>query len=439
MGNLCAIFHTRFKHLINIIPSARKAQLLDYILLGWQTSTYTLRNSDKKWFMKPYSEIVSDTGIPKSTLMRYIKELADDGFIVRRQALYSRNQENKGFEVKKGAYIHVTDKLLVLLKSQTSTATPKPPEETISEKPVEKAAKSLNLTPASASIAPVICTNFTNNENIDPLKMRGLYIRDLYSSLLNNTISFKNKLQSVDKSVSARLQQQFETIRQFLEEEIQEEIPLEAKKLVLATFFNLSFEHQKSLSSPKQVAAEYLFALANVDFYMPEVKTFAHRNNILAKLIREDGWKTPKGFYKYCYLGSEFQNSATRQETIFQEKLARELLGITCPKERFAIQARLEAAFAEETHCVADIPVASKNPSSAEVKALKTALELLRQEIFHEGEYLARLESMPDREDFAVQNMREATQKRLETFYKQQITMESQLDRLEGNDFALCA
>ncbi|HAU0935450.1 TPA: helix-turn-helix domain-containing protein, partial [Legionella pneumophila] len=127
MGNLCSIFHMRFKQLMKVIPSARKAQLVDYILLGWQTSTYTLKNSDHKWFMKPYAEIVEDTGIPKSTLERYIKELHDEGFIERRQALYSRTKEHGGFEVKKGTYIHITDKLLKLimpsdLVSETSPA-----------------------------------------------------------------------------------------------------------------------------------------------------------------------------------------------------------------------------------------------------------------------------------------------------------------------------
>src|SRR5690606_25118062 len=116
MGNLCSIFHMRFKSLMKVIPSARKAQLVDYILLGWQTSTYTLKNSDRKWFMKPYAEIVEDTGIPKSTLERYIKELVEEGFIERRQALYSRTKEQGGFEVKKGNYIHITDKLLTLIK-----------------------------------------------------------------------------------------------------------------------------------------------------------------------------------------------------------------------------------------------------------------------------------------------------------------------------------
>ncbi|WP_242602794.1 helix-turn-helix domain-containing protein, partial [Legionella quinlivanii] len=84
---------------MKVIPSARKAQLVDYILLGWQTSTYTLKNSSNKWFMKPYAQIVEDTGIPKSTLERYIKELHEEGFIERRQALYSRTRDQGGFEV----------------------------------------------------------------------------------------------------------------------------------------------------------------------------------------------------------------------------------------------------------------------------------------------------------------------------------------------------
>ena len=31
--------------------------------------------------MKPYAEIVEDTGIPKSTLERYIKELDEEGLL----------------------------------------------------------------------------------------------------------------------------------------------------------------------------------------------------------------------------------------------------------------------------------------------------------------------------------------------------------------------
>lgn len=322
MGNLCSIFHVRFKHLMKVIPSARKAQLVDYILLGWQTSTYTLKNSNNKWFMKPYAEIVEDTGIPKSTLERYIKELHDEGFIERRQALYSRTKEQGGFEVKKGNYIHITDKLLTLIKPSKAISTTHQEDTTdIHNNPndydEQDNQKQDNIKPE--------CKDIDINEGIDPLKMRGLYISDLYPSFFINNIIFNKLTHSVDKPTLQRLSQQFEIIQNLFCSEIKEEIPDEVKKLVLGTFFNLTFEHKKQLSSPKQLAAEYLFALLNNEFYLPEVTCFKHRNNILSKMIRENRWRTPKGFYKYFYLGQDFKDQQELREERWQKQKNNEM------------------------------------------------------------------------------------------------------------------
>lgn len=318
MGNLCSIFHVRFKHLMKIIPSARKAQLLDYILLGWQTSTYTLRHSSNKWFMKPYADIVADTGIPKSTLERYIKELHEEGFIERRQALYSRTNEEGEFEVKKGAYIYITDKLLALIKP------PKPVAETIPAtiNTLDEPHYENHQEPDKNQSK---CDSFNTNEGFDPLKMRGLYIRDLYSFSFNNTITFKQLTESVDKATLQQLTHQFETIQTLLRNDIKEEIPDEVKKLVLGTFFNLTFEHKKRLSSPKQLAAEYLFVLINNEFYLPNVTCFKHRNNILSKMIRENRWRTPKGFYKHFYLGQDFKDQQQLREDQWQQQKHNEI------------------------------------------------------------------------------------------------------------------
>lgn len=314
MGNLCSIFHSRFKKLITIIPSARKAQLVDYILLGWQTSTYKLKGSDKKWFMKPYSEIVEDTGIPKSTLERYIKELNDAGFIERRQALYSRSGEHGSFEVKKASYICITDQLLALLKPAAPIQDndihidPKTTEQKIPSNPGEQ---------------QPTCFKDDKNEGFDPLKMRGLYIRDLYSSFSNNIIH--NQLtHSVDKTNVQRLVYQFESIQQLFTNEIKEEIPDEVKKLVLGTFFNLTFKHRKQFSSPKQIAAEYLFALLNVEFYLPNVQCFKFRNNILSKIIRGNTWKTPKGFFNHFYLGQNFKDKNELRDIKWEQQKEKE-------------------------------------------------------------------------------------------------------------------
>ena len=317
MGNLCSIFHVRFKHLMKVIPSARKAQLVDYILLGWQTSTYTLKNSSNKWFMKPYAQIVEDTGIPKSTLERYIKELVEEGFIERRQALYSRTKEQGGFEVKKGNYIHITDKLLAqILPSQPVSETPQEDTIDIHNEPNDSYQQDNQ---DQDNIKPE-CKDIDINEGIDPLKMRGLYISDLYPSFFINNIIFKKLTRSVDKPTRMRLSQQFESIQSLLYSEIKEEIPDEVKKLVLGTFFNLTFEHKKQLSSPKQLAAEYLFALLNSEFYLPDVTCFKHRNNILSKMIRENRWRTPKGFYKHFYLGQDFKDQQELREERWQKQ-----------------------------------------------------------------------------------------------------------------------
>jgi hypothetical protein len=307
---------------MKVIPSARKAQLVDYILLGWQTSTYTLKNSSNKWFMKPYAQIVEDTGIPKSTLERYIKELVEEGFIERRQALYSRTKEQGGFEVKKGNYIHITDKLLAqILPSQPVSETPQEDTIDIHNEPNDSYQQDNQ---DQDNIKPE-CKDIDINEGIDPLKMRGLYISDLYPSFFINNIIFKKLTRSVDKTTLQRLSQQFESIQSLLYSEIKEEIPDEVKKLVLGTFFNLTFEHKKQLSSPKQLAAEYLFALLNSEFYLPDVTCFKHRNNILSKMIRENRWRTPKGFYKHFYLGQDFKDQQELREERWQKQKNNEM------------------------------------------------------------------------------------------------------------------
>ena len=303
MGNLCSIFHLRFKKLVTIIKSSRKAQLIDYILLGWQSSTYKLKGSEQKWFMKPYTQIVADTGIPLSTLERYIKELNEEGFIIRRQALYSRTKEQGEFEVKKGTYISITDKLLNLLSIEE-------PASNLPEQPTSKCETS--------------CTKLTTSEGFEPLNMRELYISDLYKKSLNNVI-FKKRTFLVDKNQNQRLKQQFNCVQELLFSEIKEEIPEEVKKMVSGTFFNLTFEHQKLFSSPKQLVAEYMYALLNVDFYMPNTHCFKYRNNILSKLVRTNAWRTPKGFYKHFYLGQNFDDQQKIRDNHWQKKKEAEI------------------------------------------------------------------------------------------------------------------
>lgn len=382
MGNLCSIFHVRFKHLMKVIPSARKAQLVDYILLGWQTSTYTLKNSSNKWFMKPYAEIVEDTGIPKSTLERYIKELVEEGFIERRQALYSRTKEQGGFEVKKGNYIHITDKLLALITpSQPISETPQEDTTDIHNEPNDYYQQDNQ---EEDNIEPE-CEKLDIIEGIDPLKMRGLYISDLYPSFFINNIIFKKLTRSVDKTILQRLSQQFESIQNLLYSEIKEEIPDEVKKLVLGTFFNLTFEHKKQLSSPKQLAAEYLFALLNSEFYLQDVTCFKHRNNILSKMIRENRWRTPKGFYKHFYLGQDFKDQEELRKKRWQTQKNDEMnpnKGIMDEQDERLIQ--LEVKMLEKSTLIDTLTQSIYQQSSEDVVVtIRERIQEVRRELEH--------------------------------------------------------
>jgi DNA-binding Lrp family transcriptional regulator len=303
--NLCSIFHARFKRLREIIPNVKQAQLLDYILLGWQTSNYKLKDSEHKWFMKEYKIIVEETGLSLSTLKRYIKELKEDGLIECKQALFSRSTEF-GFEVKKANYIAITPKLLSLLQQDKSILTKDVNKSEITKESITNEAEIIENEFYK-------CSNLNKNELTEELNLSRSYIRDLYLSL-NNNINSQNFVKNVNNEESLRANTLLLTIKKTLYSDIKEEIPDEIKNLVFGTFVNLVKKHKVILSSPKQVVAEYIFALINYDFFLKNVDCIKHRNNILAKLLKTNAWKTPKGFYNHFYLGENFKEKSKIRE-----------------------------------------------------------------------------------------------------------------------------
>jgi hypothetical protein len=409
MGNLCSIFHARFRNLVKVINSTPKAQLVDYILLGWQTSSYKLKNSDKKWFMKPYDLIVSETGIPKSTLERYLKELDNEGFIERRQALYSKKNGQGEFEVKKGGYIYVTEKLLNLIKPVTSPE-PSPPKGNGNNRNDNKNSQTDNQLSQNSSQPD--CPNFDINEGFDPLKVRGLFISDLDSLSITNTISFTKSSKSVDKTTQQRLLKQYESIHQFLFTDIKEEIPDVVKKLVLGTFYNLTFQHHKELSLPQQTVAEYLFAFLNNEFYLQGITCLKHRNNILAKMLRGNNWRTPKGFYNHFYLGQNFKDKQEIRDQQLQKQKEDELKQTTYALEEDVKDERL-------SHIENQM-----NEKSSQI-------EVLTQSIYQEPSEEIRCQKQTK-----IQKLR----KELEVLWRQQSQIENELENQSVlNAIQLCA
>ena len=69
--------------------------------------------------------------------------------------------------------------------------------------------------------------------------------------------------------------------------------------IVKGMLSNVQNQHGVKLSSPNQVLDEILFSLSNKEQF-PNIKTFQHKINIISQLLRNNRWKTPKGFGKYC-------------------------------------------------------------------------------------------------------------------------------------------
>lgn len=339
--------------------------------------------------MKPYSQIVEETGIPISTLGRYIKELHDEGLIERRQALYSRTKEQGGFEVKKGTYIHITDKLLSLINNdEQHLKTPSTPQITHN---IHKDSHQ-NIQTDKLNIKPT-CNEFTINERIDPLKMSESNISNLYTKSLSNIISNSINF-SVDNSKNPRLTQQFKTIHQFLYSEIKEEIPDEIKKFIAGTFYNITFVHKKQFSQPKQVVAEYLFSLLNTEFYLPNVKDFKHRNNILAQIVRTNNWKTPKGFYNYFYLGQYFKDKNELHAEKQQAQKAREINPILL--EFDDLEAKLEEKSILITNLKENISSQKSNEEKELIQKIIQINELEVEQLWEEYRILVQKQKNPN-------------------------------------------
>jgi hypothetical protein len=86
-------------------------------------------------------------------------------------------------------------------------------------------------------------------------------------------------------------------------------------------------QHKVVFSGKKsELFAQIVFSVLNKAF-LPTAETFSHRVNIIAKLIRDKQWTTPKGFYKHFDIGiaiklEQEQKETTRLAKKSQEKLS---------------------------------------------------------------------------------------------------------------------
>ena len=81
---------------------------------------------------------------------------------------------------------------------------------------------------------------------------------------------------------------------------------------------NLKTQHQLIFSNPEQLFAEIVFSVLNVQNQFPGILDNHHRMNLIAKLLREKQWRTPKGFYNHWDIGQTYKLKLEKLDQIQQ-------------------------------------------------------------------------------------------------------------------------
>lgn len=278
--NLCSIYHAHFNKLVGLTNNAKKAVFLDKCIFWWQISKYTLGDG-KIWFTRKIPEIAHELSISERTVSRYLIELENLGFLEKTCKLSASNQED-GFRVTKRLYIRVTEKLLTLLQIRTKDGTPK---------------KETNTSACS----------FSNQfGKIDPDKLAGSIYKDKdYKQTNNSTVSNDCIVNNLKTPPQKNSQQQ--TATQYpIEPQIGERISDRLKNYIKGMLSNVQTQHDVSFSDPNKLFAEVVFSVTQ-EVQWPGVDNPHHRVNIIAKLLRQKQWRTPKGFYNHWDVGSLFR------------------------------------------------------------------------------------------------------------------------------------
>jgi hypothetical protein len=299
LKNLSSVHHASFGRLHELTNNYNQATLLDKLIFWWQISTYTL-DDDNIWFTRSVDQIAEESRLSVRTVGRYLKAFTDAGYIEKVNRLHK----------KKHLYIRVTEKLLFLIGDKRGV-TP------------GKAAKS-NL----AAIAPTAqtCAFSEHDGRTDSANLAvSIYKEKDCNTSNNNTVSPPCSVTSGDNSLENPKPAQMNAPTPSMTEEpskypvyavekqIGERLSEVAKNYIKGTMKNLVTQHQLVFSSPEQVFSEIVFSLLNVEQQFPGVDDMHHRMNLIAKLMREKKWRTPKGFYNHWDVGQTYQAKQTKQ------------------------------------------------------------------------------------------------------------------------------
>lgn len=278
MGNFCSIHHLKFDRLYELTNNYNKATLLDKLIYWWQISKYTL-NDNKIWFTKTIRQIASDSKISTRSVSRYLEEFETQGLIERTNKLF----------IKKHLYIRITDKLIAFLNTTAQKEVIKPlglegqGEKTINH---ERLFLAQHGTIDNATMAVSIYKDQDNKISVN-----------------NNTVSnylFVDNSKKQEHPHALYPNYKIETV-------IGDRLSIREKNYIKGMILNLQKQHGLSFSNPEMLFSEIAFTLLQPE-QLQGITNFNHRIQIIAKLLRQKSWRTPKGFFNHSDFGAAFKN-----------------------------------------------------------------------------------------------------------------------------------
>ena len=308
MINLSAINHINFARLHNITNNYNKATLLDKLVFWWQISTYTL-DDGQIWFTRSLTQIADDSKISKRSVERYLQDFETAGFIEKTNKLYK----------KKHLYIRITEKLLVILNVASDFNRP-----TLIEQPNKAEVNQPNKYAESLFLTQIGDT--------DPANLAVSIYKDKDSnSVINNTVSQPCIVDNIKTTPQSTPNTTYPSYP--VEKQIGERITEPFKNYIKGTMRNLQTQHQLVFSNPEQLFAEIIFSVLNVQNQFPGVENNHHRINLIAKLLRQKQWRTPKGFYNHWDVGQTYRLKLEQQDAAQQRHKQNELNACSAPND----------------------------------------------------------------------------------------------------------
>lgn len=375
MENLCSIFHDRHDRLKLLTGSPAKAEFLSKCLFWWQISTYKIKNSVDTWFTQTTEELATKSGLSTRTITRYLSFFAMQDLIEKK--IVKRFSKKHQHEIT-CLHIRITDKLIAFIKMTEN----KEDNPTLSIQDNKEVCQNLPQVgaPGIDKLAHPL-----NKDNIYKYKNN------------NNNVRKQNSVNFVDKKIKTHFP---------IEKVIGERVTEEVKDHVKGMMVNVLKEGKVKISNPEQIFAEINFSLLNTQQFRG-IDCFKHKINIIASILKKNGWKTPYGFYKYWDVGQTFKER--------NEVLSRKLL-----EEKQSNTDKYKATFSQKDNILA-------NRDSYQ-KKIDVELEEINKTICLVGEQLLYMEKAIKMQDTILTTKAiEEQSKKLSALYQRQTELENSL------------